>query len=243
MDVREAREEEERRRQDYVKAQERIAEEQRRRAEAERQRAIEAEAGRRRARRLAMVAGAFALLALVGAAAAGWNLWQANMARERAELGELQAKRAQDQLQQALGQVQQALAKAEAAESKAQLGDSLFRADQARNQLQDGLPVTATQLALAGLPDDLSVNSARTWVGEAAGALVEAMGEQRKVLVLRGHEGSVYAAQFSPDGARIVSGSGTKLCGCGTPRARSSWCCMAMKLCWPRASLRMVRGS
>ena len=29
-----------------------------------------------------------------------------------------------------------------------------------------------------------------------------------ELLVLRGHEGPVYAAAFSPDGARIVSGSG-----------------------------------
>ena len=47
----------------------------------------------------------------------------------------------------------------------------------------------------------------RPWVGDTAGALVEAMGEQRELKVLRGHEEGVWAAGFSPDGARIVSGS------------------------------------
>ena len=52
---------------------------------------------------------------------------------------------------------------------EAQLGDSLFRAVQARDQLDDGLPVTAMQLALAGLPEDPGDVSARAWAGEPAG--------------------------------------------------------------------------
>jgi WD40 repeat protein len=82
----------------------------------------------------------------------------------------------------------------------------LFRSSQACDQLEDGLPVTAMQLALAGLPENPGDGSARPWVGQTARALVEAMGEQRELLVLRGHEGNVVAAEFSPDGARIVSG-------------------------------------
>ena len=94
-----------------------------------------------------------------------------------------------------------------ALEVEAQLGDSLFRAVQARDQLDDGLPVTAMQLALAGLPEDPGDVSARAWAGEPAGALVEAMGAQRELLVLRGHEGAVRVAAFSPEGAWIVSGA------------------------------------
>ncbi len=78
---------------------------------------------------------------------------------------------------------------------------------QARKELGDGFPVTAMQLALAGLPKDPKQLEARPWVGETAGALVEAMGAQRELKDLRGHEDSVSAAGFSPDGARIVSGS------------------------------------
>jgi WD40 repeat protein len=94
-----------------------------------------------------------------------------------------------------------------AARNEAQLGDSLFRAVQARDQLDEGLPVTAMQLALAGLPEDPRDPSARAWAGETAGALIEAMGEQRERLVLRGPQRPVRAAGFSPDGARIISGS------------------------------------
>jgi ABC-type dipeptide/oligopeptide/nickel transport system ATPase subunit len=75
------------------------------------------------------------------------------------------------------------------ARAEAQLGDSLYRAEQARKQLAAGFPVTAMQLALAGLPEDAKQLEARPWIGEAAGALVEAMGAQRELKVLRGHEG------------------------------------------------------
>jgi WD domain, G-beta repeat len=86
--------------------------------------------------------------------------------------------------------------------------ESQVRTEQARKALADGFPVTAMQLALAGLPNDPKQLDARPWVGETPGALVEAMGAPRELKDLRGHEGTVYAAGFSPDGARIVSGSG-----------------------------------
>jgi WD40 repeat protein len=165
--------------QELREAQERIAEEQRQRAEAEQDKAAEAEArateadaGRRRSRRLAIVAGVFGFVALCAFVVAAGMWWQASRA-----------------------------------EARAQLGDSLYRAVQARNELEDARPVTAMQLALAGLPEDTQAPSAHPWVGEAAGALIEAMGAQRELKVLRGHEGPVLAAGFSPDGARIVSGS------------------------------------
>ena len=175
-------------------AQERIAEEQRQRAEVERQRAAEAEArvlegdaARKRSARLAIVAGSLALAALFAAGIASWSWSQAVRALEWAS---------------------EAQSDARAARHEAVLGDSLLRAAQARLQTDTGSPVTAMQLALAGLPEQhMKQGGDRLWVAETAGALVEAMGEQRELLVLRGHEGPVHAAAFSPDGARIVSGS------------------------------------
>jgi len=38
-------------------------------------------------------------------------------------------------------------------------------------------------------------------------APLDALATQREVLVLRGHEGAVWSAGFSPDGTRIVTGS------------------------------------
>ena len=46
-----------------------------------------------------------------------------------------------------------------------------FLTEQARRQLRDGFPITAMQLALAGLPDNPEKPEARPWVGETAGAL------------------------------------------------------------------------
>jgi hypothetical protein len=174
-------------------AQERIATEQLQRAEAEQQRAEEAEAhakeaeaGRRRSRRLAIIAGSLAFAALVAAGIASWSWWQADRALVRAVSAEAAEKTARNE---------------------AQVGDSLFRAVQARERLDDDLPVTAIQLALTGLPDRPEKPEARPWVAETASVLAEALGKFRGLLVLRGHEDEVNAAAFSRDGARIVSGS------------------------------------
>ena len=61
-------------------------------------------------------------------------------------------------------------------------------------------------LALRGMPI-AGVEEPRPVVTETRQALVDATLARRELLVLRGHEGAVYAAAFSPDGARIVSGS------------------------------------
>ncbi len=94
--------------------------------------------------------------------------------------------------------------RAERAKAEAQIGDSLFRAEQARRMLDEGYPVTAVQLALAGLPSDPNLEE-RPWVAETAGALVEAMGSVRELSVLRGHKENVNAVSYSPDGARLAS--------------------------------------
>ena len=97
-------------------------------------------------------------------------------------------------------------ARYERREQEAWIGDSYFRAEQARGKLKDGLPVTAMQLALAGLPEDPENSGARPWVGETAGALAEAMGVQPELRELRGNQGGVLSVAFSAQGDWIVSG-------------------------------------
>jgi hypothetical protein len=166
--------------QELREAQERIAEEQRQRAEAEQQRAIEAEAHAKEAD-----AGRRRFKGVAIAAVASALL--ALSAALAASWMSWQANRA---------------------EAKAQLGDSLYRAEQARKHLGDHRPVTAMQLALAGLPESPAGPSGRPWLGETAGALVEAMSAQRELEVLEGHDGWVLSVAFSPKGDRIVSGGG-----------------------------------
>jgi predicted NACHT family NTPase len=132
---------------------------------------------------------AASLVFLVLAAVAGVSLF---VAREQTRVAKQQTDIAQEQRDQAYR------------------NESQYLALQARQALTEGFPVTAMQLALAGLPKDPKQLEARPWVGETAGALLEAMGAQRELKELRGHEGEVYAAGFSPDGARIVSGSDDK---------------------------------
>ena len=139
--------------QELREAQERIAEEQRQRAEAERERATEAEAhakeadaGRRRSRRVALAAGVFGLPAM-GAALTALVMWS-QASRTKAE---------------------------------AQVGNSLYRAEQARKELRDGFPVTAMQLALAGLPDNPGKPGARPWLGETGGRAGRGHGRPARV--------------------------------------------------------------
>ena len=110
--------------QELREAQERIAEEQRHRAETEQQRAIEAEAHAREADAGRRRSKKMAIAASVFGLLALVTALAAGWMWSQATR----------------------------AEAKAQLGDSLYRAEQARQQLDDGLPVTAMQLALAGLP-------------------------------------------------------------------------------------------
>jgi hypothetical protein len=106
--------------------------------------------------------------------------------------------------------------------TEAQLGDSLYRAQQARSAIEAGQPATAIALALAGLPETTGASTSRPWVAETAGALVESLANSpvenggREVrdlsasespLVLHVHRAGVNSVSFSPDGAQILSAS------------------------------------
>ena len=75
-----------------------------------------------------------------------------------------------------------------------------------RARPEPATPVNGMLLALRGMPI-ADVEEPRPVVTETRQALVDATLARRELLVLRGHEGPVKAAAFSPDGARIVSGS------------------------------------
>ena len=70
-----------------------------------------------------------------------------------------------------------------------------------------------------------------------------ASGEE--LLVLRGHEGPVYAVAFSPDGTRIVSGvRGQDGAGVGRGERPEHWSCAVMRgRSGPPRSRPMARGS
>ncbi len=81
--------------------------------------------------------------------------------------------------------------------------ESRFLAAQAEAELEAGRPVVAVLLALHAVPD-LGWNN-RPLVSEAQNFLWHATRESRQRLELKGHEGEVWSAAFSPDDARIVS--------------------------------------
>ena len=103
---------------------------------------------------------------------------------------------------------------------KAQTTQSRFLADLARQQRAAGDAGTAVLLALEALPDH-AAGTNRPYVPEAELQLDGAWRDLRERLVLGGHEGAVSKAAFSPDGKRIVTASGTRRRGCGTPRPAS----------------------
>ncbi len=90
-------------------------------------------------------------------------------------------------------------------------------------------PVTAIQLALAGLPGsgtaiERVLRGLHPAAPEATGVLAEALARQRELAVLQGHTDTVRSAVFSPDGARLLTASwDTTPPGCGTPPAAANW--------------------
>jgi WD40 repeat protein len=87
---------------------------------------------------------------------------------------------------------------------RAQITQSLYLAELARRQREEGDAASAILLALAALPD---AAIARPYVPEAELQLDGAWRSLRELIVLASHEGTVSGAAFSPDGKRIVTAS------------------------------------
>jgi hypothetical protein len=90
--------------------------------------------------------------------------------------------------------------------SRVQRQQSIGLATLSRQKPSSGDAVTGMLLALEALPKSFHPPD-RPLVAEAAGALIEAMVEQRERVVLRGHESSIQSAEFSRDATRVVTGS------------------------------------
>jgi WD40 repeat protein len=92
----------------------------------------------------------------------------------------------------------------------AQLNQSQFLTDLAGQQRAAHDQGTAALLALEALPDRASeYDSARTrplWL-QAEDAVNRALEDLQESVVLGSHQGTVYSATFSPDGARVLTGS------------------------------------
>jgi hypothetical protein len=201
------------------KAAERIAEEEKKAAEA-----------RKRTTRVALAGLAAALIV---AAAALWQFFDAVAAkkdalaeRDKAFLAEARASKASQEAEVNAKQAKSSLAdalvakrladeaKAEAEKNAdrakrnlrdAQITQSLFLADQARQQRALADAGSAVLLALEALPDD-AAKVQRAYVPEAELQLDGAWRDLRERLIL----GNVTSAAFSPDGERIVTVSQDK---------------------------------
>jgi hypothetical protein len=195
---------------------ERKAHEQRRHDE-DKERQVEAAqalavANKRTARRT----GVGLAVAVTFAALAGWQWYEATnqqtiadqRATEAEEARTLANQRAAEaEAAEAEAETQRQVAVAEAERARAQ--ESRVLAALAQSETRAGNAVEGMLLALRGLPI-ADAEKPRPVVNEVRQALVDAMLTRRERLVLRGHESSVTAAAFSPDGARIVSGSEDK---------------------------------
>ena len=75
----------------------------------------------------------------------------------------------------------------------------------ARVALADGYPVEAVKLALVAWPRTGAMD--RSTLQRSVESLAAVLPSQRERLRLKGHEGEVYSAAFSPDGGRVVTAS------------------------------------
>jgi WD40 repeat protein len=97
-----------------------------------------------------------------------------------------------------------ALYVAEIQRSDALVSQSLFLARDSKTAVSNGDSTRGTLLALAALPDQIGASS-RPFVKVAGDALELALSTERERLILRGHQGSIFYATFSPDGKQILT--------------------------------------
>ncbi len=104
--------------------------------------------------------------------------------------------------------------KAKEQRDQALINQSLYLADQSRQQLAEGDRILAAMLALEALPKDPD-NPDRPFVIEAEAALRHAdlekyIGDYRSRTILQ-HDGKVHSISFSPDGSKVVTSSDNKI--------------------------------
>ena len=91
--------------------------------------------------------------------------------------------------------------------AESQRRESLFLAEKSNDAAKEHDYVRAIAVALEGMPDEMHQ---RPRIMETATALYTGFINLREQFVLKGHEGAVTSAAFSPDGSRILTASGDK---------------------------------
>jgi energy-coupling factor transporter ATP-binding protein EcfA2 len=171
-------------------------------------------------RRHRRVLGAWAIAASILFACAGgfgWFAWdqkteayrQTTIAQDQSIFAQQQrdfARDAEERAEKAATGARTAEAEAKTEARKALAQESRALAAQAQSETSAGNAVNGILLALRGMPIE-GGEEPRPVVTETRQALVDGSLARQELMVLRGHETEVHAAAFSPDGARIVSGS------------------------------------
>ena len=162
--------------------------------EREIERARKVAAVERGRRRVAVAGMLVALLLMSVAGLLGWQAMQNALDASR------QADRAD-------ASAAKALQEGERAEASGNEATCRSPAAGVRKETRSGNAVNGMLLALEALPTSFHPTPNRPVVGDAVGALIEAMLEQRERVVLRGHEDAITSLVFSQDGKTIATAS------------------------------------
>ena len=150
-------------------------------------RALRENAARRSLRRLRLLAGGMAALAL----ASGWLAWSATMAEREAE--------------RSRGLAAEALQRAGAERDRAEAANSRLIAQRALEAMEAAEPDLALALALRALPRAIGQPGLGPDTQQAGRALLEAVAAHRRLAVLDDHAGVAEDAAFSPDGRFVAT--------------------------------------
>jgi len=157
--------------------------------EAQRARFERAQAAHRRRFRIASVAAVVLGLLAIGAGVAGYLAYLNSIEAEaQRSIADSQRQKAQE------------------AEFQALRDRSLVLSDLSVAETESGNATNGMLYALAALPSDLT-SPDRPYLPDADSALYRAVYSHRELAVLRGHDGWVRRAAFSPEGTRIVTAS------------------------------------
>lgn len=170
-----------------------------------------AEASRRQAaqasqrRQLFRARFAAAVMVILALAASGFAGWWGKERRAALHFARLAQQNADEALQQA-GRADASRGEALQRLADLQRQESIRLAGMARQETGGGNAVNGMLLALEALPGS-SDPPDRPLVGDAVGALIEAMLEQRELAALQGHDEAIASLTFSQDGKRIAISS------------------------------------